>query len=101
MKLLVGLHKSEAKPCASGVLGVRCDGIYITKAATKQLTDSLSNKWYRAYLATFGYVRARLYLNLVRDFSLIVQGLSIGRIQPVIRIPEDGIESYILAMQEI
>ena len=84
MQLLVGLHKSEAKICASGGLGVRCDGIYITKAATKQLTDALSNKWYRAYLVTFGYVRARLYLNLVRAFRLIVRGLSIRRIQPVI-----------------
>ena len=40
-----------------------------TKAATKKMSTSLSKKWDREYLATCGYVRVRLYLNLVRAFS--------------------------------
>ena len=50
------------------------DGVigYVAKAATKQLTATLSNKWYQAYSVTCGYVYTRLSVNLVRTFSVLV-----------------------------
>ena len=69
-----------------------------TKADTKQLVASLSKKWDREYLATCGYVRACLYLNLVRDFSLFVREPRSGNPYPFIRMPVDGLEASIIVM---
>ena len=68
------------------------------KAATKQLVAAFSNKCYRAYLATCGYVHAHIFLNLVWDFILLVQGLRSGSYQPVRLIPSDRVETSRLVM---
>ena len=43
-----------------------------TKEFTYKMSASLSNKCYRAYLATCGYVWDRIYLNLVQPFRFLV-----------------------------
>ena len=70
-----------------------------TKAATKQLVSNLYNKLEQEYSVTCGYVCACLFLNLVRDFSLLVQGQRIGRNQAVSQMYEDGVEASRLVIR--
>ena len=44
-----------------------------TKETTKQLADSLSNKYDRDYLAAFRYILTRLYLNMVPILIFMVR----------------------------
>ena len=68
-----------------------------TNVATKQLAAVFSNKWDQSYLATYGYVCARLSLNLLCALILIVQKSKSGRPHPIRRITEGGVEdSYLL-----
>ena len=43
-----------------------------TKAATKQLAAEFSTKWDREYLEICGFIQARLSLDLVQSFKLMV-----------------------------
>ena len=81
------------------VLSVESVVVEDKKAATKQLTDAFYNTWDRAYLATCGYVRAHLYLNLVWAFSILVQGLKRVRTQNTRQMPEDGVSASRLVIR--
>ena len=66
--------------------------------ANNRLGDSLYYKWDRAYSEMCGYVSARLSMNLVQSFSMIVWGARSGRPHPVRIIPAYGVETFRIVM---
>ena len=69
------------------------DHVYTIDLINKLAAD-LSNKCDWAYLEMFWYGRARLSLNLVQTFNLLVPGLRRGRHKPFRKIPVDRVEAY-------
>ena len=58
-----------------------------TKSATKQLDAAMLTKWDSSYLATCGYIRAHISVNLAWYFIFMVQGSQSGKHRTVILMP--------------